>query len=250
MDKDSSITQFGGVVTAFAGTLTVGGYCFEQARALAHSRHFGIGFDVGDPRGAALVLPAVLVLAYTLGTPVAMALRRSTAMALVGVVVCGVITAALPPYGFRETTTSVVSSVAVWLILFTLTRALESPVRAGASALGRRAPGLRLPWAATWITATGLFVFGAWGYGYLEGRLQAERQSTFRVTSRDATRATVTFTTRGDIVERVLDISPGPDGRPRNVWLPGVAVRPMPPNGIRYETVVLGSTQPSEAVAP
>lgn len=246
------------------GVTTLAAYVHEQARAIAHTKHFGVNYVAADPRQAVIGLIALgLVAVIVLGTAwVALraadvAVPAGLAIAVLGGAVFGVMGDSVAE-GVVVLTVYVAALFVLVRVWRETSQSISDIVTAAPSTraaslvrlLGRLRTALKPPSFLVLIGAALAILWAAWLAGGWSGRIQAEGQTTFDVVTRDQSKATVIFTRTEDIVERVLDVSPGPDGQPRNVWLPGVAIRPMPDTGIKYETVWLGRTQPAGVSRP
>lgn len=242
-------------------------YVYQQGRAVAHSRHFGVQYDAADTLQSALPFALLtLVAAAVVMAFVGLAMAAAMLSVRGGILPLALSAVLMPPYGVWRTVGEVavvtgVGSVALAAIAVAKVSArnLGNFVRRHADhtifhrllqmseRVDRVSPPL-LPILAPFGLA--LAVFGAWHLGLDDGRRQAAAQSDFDVVGRDALTATVVFSRGEVIVERVLDVSPGADGKPVNRWKPGVTVRPMPDGGITYTTMRLGPTKPSQVSQP
>jgi len=237
--------------SAMLAVTALSAYLFELARAEAHGRHFGIAFDAADPRYAAVPLVAIGLLAFIVLATVVLAIRAATVTIPAAAAVIGLGVLALRPFGFAPSLAAAALElaciVAILLVIRYVWRSVQDlPWLPGF--IARLRPLLMLPPYVVLLGGALVVIWVSWRLGTYEGQLQAERRTDFDVIQSDASSATVIFTHSGDIVQRVLDITPGPDGKPRNEWRPEVIIRPMPDAGITYRTVRLGTTRPSSVV--
>lgn len=230
-------------------------YAFQVSRTAAYTDHFGVPFRDADPRELALFVSilgmGVLILVWYVLLSVQLMWLLRPHWALVPL---GLLFALLPPHGWVAQAVKVGGVAVIWavigLVRHAVRRVRNHPWSLWFVGLVDPRRDIRTPPGLWLVTTAVMMIVGGSMFGTWIGRLGARGMDEFAVTSRDAGRATVVFTTEGKVIERVLDISSGPDGRPRNEWLPEVVVRPMPPGGITYQQVRLGPTKPSRPVGP
>ena len=253
----TDITRQIGDMVVSAAILAVGGlaaYVYEHARAGAFGAHFGVGFVAADPREATFALVSVAIVALTLVGTVWLSLRAAEVTVLAAVAVVAVGAALISPLDVRSVTESA-TVLGIFVVMALMLRWVWRTMRADLPVwprerVERLRRALKVPPLVLLLAMALAVLWAAWRFGAAEGRRQAGENTVFDLVRRDPTSVTVIFTRHGDIVERVLDITPDANGNPRNEWMPGVVIRPMPEDGIRYETVRLGKTRPSRVGPP
>jgi len=243
----------------------------EQARAVAYTDYFGLPYVGVDPREA-FVPFAIVTLFLLVSLWILLSFLRTLVAAMTPQLlpVFAVLVLALPPYsraGLRADAIviaiglvglgatrgvrhlgPVVRAVDAWLARHDGTRGALRRFEQMTEALSLR-PVAPLLWS---IILGAAVVLGAGAVGHWFGANAAATQDEFKVLERRPARQTivVVFIDGDRSVERTLDVSPSTGGVPRNVWLPDVTIRPIPPTGLRYELVELGRTTKAEPSRP